>query len=101
MIPGSTQRLIGEPCGIRELTSPSPLPSPLGRGRIIACLSAGRALWEYSTRGRCGFLSLRERVRVRLYGESLRLGPGSLSLRERVRVRGNRPSELRHAQEGS
>ena len=40
---------------MRTLSSPSPRPSPLGRGR-----SAGR-----SKRGLCRSLSLRERVRVR------------------------------------
>jgi hypothetical protein len=45
--------------------SPSPRPSPLGRGRIVARRLARRVGLERSRRGRGCSLSLRERVRVR------------------------------------
>src|SRR5437867_3206318 len=48
-----------------KLCFPSPRPSPLGRGRIIARPLANRARWELSRVGSCCSLSLRERVRVR------------------------------------
>ena len=51
--------------GLRASSSPSPQPSPLGRGSIIASLAASRGPLDLSNNGRCGSLSLGERVRVR------------------------------------
>src|SRR2546422_6442469 len=57
--------------GLATLGSPSPRPSPLGRGRTVHGLSitavaefAQQLLAEHSSEARCS-LSLRERVRVR------------------------------------
>src|SRR2546426_11662842 len=59
------------PVGLATLGSPSPRPSPLGRGRTAPRLSittvaefAQQLLAEHTSEARCS-LSLRERVRVR------------------------------------
>ena len=45
--------------------SPSPLPSPSGRGRIVASESVVPRRWELSTDGMSGSLSRGERAGVR------------------------------------
>ena len=50
---------------MRALRSPSPRPSPLGRGRIVARRSASPKGLGFSETALCYSLSLRERVRVR------------------------------------
>ena len=49
----------------RSASFPSPLPSPLGRGRTVASRKANRSALELSSCGLCCSLSLRERERVR------------------------------------
>src|SRR5437660_1263254 len=51
--------------GIRMLGSPSPLPSPSGRGSIIGSAFDNPGRLESSQRGHWFSLSLRERVGVR------------------------------------
>ena len=45
--------------------SPSPLPSPLGRGSMFGCAGKGSPAGERFRAAECCPLSLRERVRVR------------------------------------
>src|SRR5216684_4175462 len=51
--------------GVSSVASPSPRPSPLGRGRIVRRAFADAGRLESSRRGMRGSLSLRERARVR------------------------------------
>src|SRR5216684_7350876 len=51
--------------GVSRVASPSPRPSPLGRGRIVRRAFADAGRLESSRRGMRGSLSLRERARVR------------------------------------
>ncbi len=81
--------------GLATLGSPSPRPSPLGRGRTVHRLSittvaefAQQLLAEHTSEARCS-LSLRERVRVRGNGANdsiaYRTIPGTVELDESSR----------------
>ena len=72
--------------GLATLGSPSPRPSPLGRGRTVHRLSittvaefAQQLLAEHTSEARCS-LSLRERVRVRGNGANNPLVYGTTEL---------------------
>jgi len=84
--------------GLATLGSPSPRPSPLGRGRTVHRLSittvaefAQQLLAEHTSEARCS-LSLRERVRVRGNGANdsiaYRTIPGTVELDESSRKTG-------------
>jgi hypothetical protein len=59
------QRLISNPSGVRAVRSPSPRPSPLGRGRIVVLVLVNRRVLVNSTYDSWYSLSLGERVTVR------------------------------------
>jgi len=87
--------------GLATLGSPSPRPSPLGRGRTVHRLSittvaefAQQLLAEHTSEARCSLSlsSLRERVRVRGNGANdsiaYRTIPGTVELDESSRKTG-------------
>ena len=87
--------------GLATLGSPSPRPSPLGRGRTVHRLSittvaefAQQLLAEHTSEARCSLSlsSLRERVRVRANGANYPLAyqtiPGTVELGESSGIAG-------------
>lgn len=56
---------LARPWMVRTFLSPSPQPSPLGRGRILGSALTNLARWIYARDGMRGSLSPRERAGVR------------------------------------